>query len=63
MLLSEILILSGPITYAIGWAIVLIAALIGVAKEILILMAAWAAIPWGCITQSGIGVVLMYFGM
>lgn len=56
MLLGEILIYSGPITYILVWIIYLIIVLFfDISNGLKYVLFTYALVPWGAIFQSGLG--------
>ncbi len=64
MLLSDLLILSGPVTYIGCWVIVLLIIMFSkLDQSIKAGLLAYAAIPFGALTQTGSGVALAAIGL
>ena len=64
MLFSELLILSGPVTYFGCWVLILIILiLIDLSYEFKIALVMYAILPIGAICQSGLGFILSVFGI
>lgn len=63
-MLSDYVILAGPVTYIGTWIIVILILLTcKISKEVTWCMLCYAALPIGAILTSGIGVVLRFVGM